>query len=136
MRRLRHPLNAFGAWERAVDGEEGGEAAEVPSTPSYPADCGHTDPCLSVAAFLDRLSSPLFQQMLEQILVPCKGYRLDFDGTQFDGFQVHLDLNEPVSASSQSFMALGSTPPSAHIPDHGACSYSDSTCVTHTRRAS
>ncbi|MED6186489.1 hypothetical protein PIB30_067139 [Stylosanthes scabra] len=32
--------------------------------------------------------------------------------------QVHSDLNEPVSAPSQSFMALGSTPPSAHMPGH------------------
>ncbi|MED6160088.1 hypothetical protein PIB30_048145 [Stylosanthes scabra] len=31
--------------------------------------------------------------------------------TQFDGSQVHLDLNEPVSGSSHAFMALGGTPP-------------------------
>ncbi|MED6205231.1 hypothetical protein PIB30_016026 [Stylosanthes scabra] len=42
------------------------------------------------------------------------GYRPD---TQFDGFPVHLDLNEPVSGPSYLFMALGGTPPSvAHVP--------------------
>ncbi|MED6121857.1 hypothetical protein PIB30_033972 [Stylosanthes scabra] len=37
--------------------------------------------------------------------------------TQFDGSQVHLDLNEPVSGPSHLFMAVGRTPPSAeHVP--------------------
>ncbi|MED6220681.1 hypothetical protein PIB30_047167 [Stylosanthes scabra] len=37
--------------------------------------------------------------------------------TQFDGSQVRLDLNEPVSGPSHVFMALGGTPPSAaHVP--------------------
>ncbi|MED6192958.1 hypothetical protein PIB30_014743 [Stylosanthes scabra] len=45
------------------------------------------------------------------------GYRPDFDGTQFDGSQVHLDLNEPVSGPSHAFMTPGGTPPSAaHVP--------------------
>ncbi|MED6209568.1 hypothetical protein PIB30_055946 [Stylosanthes scabra] len=38
-------------------------------------------------------------------------------GHQFDGSQVHLDLNEHVSGPSHMFMALGGTPPSAaHVP--------------------
>ncbi|MED6157453.1 hypothetical protein PIB30_023184 [Stylosanthes scabra] len=42
------------------------------------------------------------------------GYRPD---TRFDGSQVYLDLNEPMSGPSHLFMALGGTPPSAaHVP--------------------
>ncbi|MED6106148.1 hypothetical protein PIB30_002039 [Stylosanthes scabra] len=37
--------------------------------------------------------------------------------TQFDGSQVHLDLNKPVFGPSHVFMALGGIPPSAaHVP--------------------
>ncbi|MED6120700.1 hypothetical protein PIB30_023465 [Stylosanthes scabra] len=66
-------------------------------------------------AFLDGLSSPGFQQMISDIMiVGGGGCRPD---TQFDGSQVHLDLNEPVSSPSHMFMALGRTPPSAaHVP--------------------
>ncbi|MED6213427.1 hypothetical protein PIB30_093235, partial [Stylosanthes scabra] len=68
-------------------------------------------------AWLHGLSSPGFQQMIDEILMPGNdGYRPDFDGTQGDGSHVHLDLNEPVSGPSQAFMALGETPPSAHVP--------------------
>ncbi|MED6146081.1 hypothetical protein PIB30_031219 [Stylosanthes scabra] len=36
---------------------------------------------------------------------------------RFDGSQVHLDLNEPVSGPSHLFMALSGTPPTAaHVP--------------------
>ncbi|MED6216031.1 hypothetical protein PIB30_003676 [Stylosanthes scabra] len=52
---------------------------------------------------------------MEQILLPNEGDRSYFDGTQFDGSQVHLDLNELVFALSRPFMALSSTPPSAHM---------------------
>ncbi|MED6170434.1 hypothetical protein PIB30_030858 [Stylosanthes scabra] len=55
--------------------------------------------------------------MIDEILMAGDDcYRPDFDGTQVDGSQVHLDLNEPVSGPSQAFMALGGTPPSAHVP--------------------
>ncbi|MED6180022.1 hypothetical protein PIB30_006512 [Stylosanthes scabra] len=66
-------------------------------------------------AFLDGLSNPGFQQMISDIMLEGDGsYRPD---TQFDGSQVHLDLNEPVSGPSHVFMALGGTPPSAaHVP--------------------
>ncbi|MED6182055.1 hypothetical protein PIB30_025131 [Stylosanthes scabra] len=69
----------------------------------------------SQQSFLDGLSSPEFQQMISDILQEGDGgYRPD---TQFDGSQVHLDLNEPVSGPSHVFMALGGTPPStAHVP--------------------
>ncbi|MED6106156.1 hypothetical protein PIB30_002047 [Stylosanthes scabra] len=58
------------------------------------------------------------EAMLNDILIPAdSGYRPDFDGTLFDGSQVHLDLNKPVSGPSHAFMALGGTPPSAtHVP--------------------
>ncbi|MED6182643.1 hypothetical protein PIB30_030494 [Stylosanthes scabra] len=155
--RSRFPINAFGGWERAVDGGGGGEAveaveravttdnapthhaheagtstqAEVPATPSDSADCGHIDHCPSSRALLDGLSSPGLQQMIEQILLPGEDYMLDFDGIEFDGSQVHSDLNEPVSTPSQSFMELGNTPPSTHARSFmgdailGACSCSD-----------
>ncbi|MED6193230.1 hypothetical protein PIB30_017196 [Stylosanthes scabra] len=62
-------------------------------------------------ALLDELSSPGFQQMLSDILLPHdSGYRPDFDATQFDGSQFHVDLNGPVSGPSHAFMALGRTP--------------------------
>ncbi|MED6222316.1 hypothetical protein PIB30_063173 [Stylosanthes scabra] len=66
-------------------------------------------------AFLDGLSSPGFQHFISDMLQEGGGgYRPD---TQFDGSQVHLDLNEPVSGPSHVFMALGGTPPSAaHVP--------------------
>ncbi|MED6181336.1 hypothetical protein PIB30_018481 [Stylosanthes scabra] len=65
----------------------------------------------SQQAFLDGLHSPGFQQMINDIMLEGgNGYRLD---TQFDGSQVHLDLNEPVSGPSHLFMALGGTAPSA-----------------------
>ncbi|MED6180609.1 hypothetical protein PIB30_011645 [Stylosanthes scabra] len=69
----------------------------------------------SQAAMLDGLSSPGFQQMINDILLEGDGgYRHD---TEFDGSQVHLDPNEPVSGPSHVFMALGGTPPSAaHVP--------------------
>ncbi|MED6111989.1 hypothetical protein PIB30_057467 [Stylosanthes scabra] len=62
-----------------------------------------------------RLSSPRFQQKISDILLDGDGgYRPD---TQFDGSQVHLDLNEPVSGPSHAFMALGGTPSLvAHVP--------------------
>ncbi|MED6199971.1 hypothetical protein PIB30_080839 [Stylosanthes scabra] len=47
------------------------------------------------------LSSLGFQDLMDQILLPGDGYRPKFDDTQFD-----VDLNEPVSSPSQSFMAL------------------------------
>ncbi|MED6179713.1 hypothetical protein PIB30_003513 [Stylosanthes scabra] len=60
---------------------------------------------------LDGLSSPGFQQMLREICFEGDGsYRPD---TQFNGSQVHLDLNEPVSGPSYAFMALGGTLSSA-----------------------
>ncbi|MED6169872.1 hypothetical protein PIB30_025286 [Stylosanthes scabra] len=64
---------------------------------------------------LDGLSSPGFQQVISEMLLEGDGcYRPD---TQFDGSQVHLDLNEPVSSPSHVFMALGGTLPSAaHVP--------------------
>ncbi|MED6134340.1 hypothetical protein PIB30_036193 [Stylosanthes scabra] len=69
----------------------------------------------SQQAFLDGLHSPRFQQLIDDIMLEGgNGYR---PGTQFDGSQVHLDLNEPVSGPSHLFMALGGTPPSAaHVP--------------------
>ncbi|MED6146819.1 hypothetical protein PIB30_038220 [Stylosanthes scabra] len=85
---------------------------EIPSTLASP----------SSQAWLDGLSSPGFQQMIEQILMSGVGdYRSEFedtqyDGTQFESSQVHLDLNELVSSLSQVFMALGGTPPLAHMP--------------------
>ncbi|MED6162159.1 hypothetical protein PIB30_067727, partial [Stylosanthes scabra] len=55
--------------------------------------------------------------MIDEILMPGDdGYKPDFDGTQVDGSQVHLDLNEPVSGPPQAFIALGGTPLSAHVP--------------------
>ncbi|MED6132574.1 hypothetical protein PIB30_020220 [Stylosanthes scabra] len=64
----------------------------------------------SQQAFLDGLSSPGFEQLINDItLEQGGGYRPD---TQFDGSQVHMDLNEPVSGLSHVFMALGGTPPS------------------------
>ncbi|MED6108501.1 hypothetical protein PIB30_024530 [Stylosanthes scabra] len=68
----------------------------------------------STQAWLDGLSSPGFQQMIDEILMPGDGgYRPEFDGTQLDDSQVHFDLNEPVFGPAQAFMALGGTPPSA-----------------------
>ncbi|MED6124026.1 hypothetical protein PIB30_055146 [Stylosanthes scabra] len=69
----------------------------------------------SQQAFLDGLSSPVFQQMISDIMLEGdSGYGPD---TQFDGSPVHLDLNEPVSGPSHLFMALGGTPQSAaHVP--------------------
>ncbi|MED6205263.1 hypothetical protein PIB30_016246 [Stylosanthes scabra] len=69
----------------------------------------------SQQAFLAGLSSPEFQRFISDMLHDGDGgYRPD---TQFDGFQVHLDLNEPVSGPSHVFMALDGTPPSAaHVP--------------------
>ncbi|MED6204008.1 hypothetical protein PIB30_005013 [Stylosanthes scabra] len=52
------------------------------------------------AAWLDGLSSPRFQPMIDEILLSGdSGYRPKFDGTQLDG--------------CQAFMALDGTPPSA-----------------------
>ncbi|MED6106359.1 hypothetical protein PIB30_004134 [Stylosanthes scabra] len=69
----------------------------------------------SQQAFLDGLSSPTFQNFISGVLHEGDGgYRPD---TQFDGSQVHVDLNEPLSGPSHLFMALGGTPPSAaHVP--------------------
>ncbi|MED6107933.1 hypothetical protein PIB30_018774 [Stylosanthes scabra] len=77
----------------------------IPSTMSSP----------SQKAFLDGLSSPTFQHFISGVLHEGDGgYRPD---TQFDGSQVHLDLNKPLSGPSHLFMALGGTPPSAaHVP--------------------
>ncbi|MED6199668.1 hypothetical protein PIB30_078077 [Stylosanthes scabra] len=36
-------------------------------------------------------------------------------GEAVDGSQVHLDLNEPVSGPSQTFMLISGTPPLAHV---------------------
>ncbi|MED6132972.1 hypothetical protein PIB30_023870 [Stylosanthes scabra] len=56
-------------------------------------------------------------QMIDEILMPGDdSYMPEFDGMQFDGSQVHFDLNEPVFGPSQAFMALGGTPPSGHVP--------------------
>ncbi|MED6120297.1 hypothetical protein PIB30_019620 [Stylosanthes scabra] len=65
--------------------------------------------------FLDGLSDPGFQHFISDMLQEGDGgYRPDM---QFDGSQVHLDLNKPVSGPSHVFMALGGTPPSAaHVP--------------------
>ncbi|MED6220907.1 hypothetical protein PIB30_049288 [Stylosanthes scabra] len=47
-------------------------------------------------------------------VVPAPFRRLDI---QFDGSQVHLDLNEPVFGPLHLFMALGETLPfAAHVP--------------------
>ncbi|MED6109088.1 hypothetical protein PIB30_030422 [Stylosanthes scabra] len=66
-------------------------------------------------AFLEGLSSPGFQHFISDMLQEGDGgYRPD---TQFDGSQVHLDLNESMSGPSHMFMTLGGTPPSAaHVP--------------------
>ncbi|MED6147194.1 hypothetical protein PIB30_041848 [Stylosanthes scabra] len=68
--------------------------------------------------WLDGLSGPGFQLMISEILIPVDvGCWPENDGTQFDGSQVHIDLNEPVSGPSHVFMALGGTPLSAaHVP--------------------
>ncbi|MED6185265.1 hypothetical protein PIB30_055404 [Stylosanthes scabra] len=141
MRRPSDQLRRFGACQRAMDGGEGrvesAEAVEaagkgvtrsLPSrvrvVPSPVRGRAHrlTSPpphrprgSRSHRALLDGLSSPGFQQMISDILLDGDGgYRPD---TQFDGSQVHLDLNEPVSGPSHAFMALGGTPPSAaHVP--------------------
>ncbi|MED6187939.1 hypothetical protein PIB30_081265, partial [Stylosanthes scabra] len=70
---------------------------------------------LSQQAFRDGLSSLGFQHFISNVLHEGhSGYRPDM---QFDGFHVHLDLNEPFSGPSHLFMALGGTPPSAaHVP--------------------
>ncbi|MED6183590.1 hypothetical protein PIB30_039170 [Stylosanthes scabra] len=68
--------------------------AEVPSTPQTRQIVATPTIGSPSQTFLDGLSSPRFLQMMDQIL-----------------------LSEPVSAPSQSFMELGSTPPSAHMPD-------------------
>ncbi|MED6108911.1 hypothetical protein PIB30_028646 [Stylosanthes scabra] len=85
------PLIVFDACQRAVDiGEAGGsgEAKERAGTEH------------------EGLSSPGFQNLTDQILVPNDGYMLEFDDTQFD-----VDLKELDSGPSQFFMVLGSTPP-------------------------
>ncbi|MED6189883.1 hypothetical protein PIB30_100342, partial [Stylosanthes scabra] len=65
----------------------------------------------SQQAFLDGLSSPTFQHFISDVLHEGDGgYRPD---SQFDGSQVHLNLNEPLSGPLHLFMALGGTPPSA-----------------------
>ncbi|MED6140867.1 hypothetical protein PIB30_097607 [Stylosanthes scabra] len=116
---MRLPLNVFGAWKRAVDGGEGGEAVEAAERTMM----GHLHSRFRVVRVVPApimhmmRDDPGFQQMMDQILLPGEGYRPDFDGTQFDGSQAHSDLNEPVSTPLQSFMALGGTPPSAHMPD-------------------
>ncbi|MED6154889.1 hypothetical protein PIB30_000391 [Stylosanthes scabra] len=76
------------------------QGTKIPSTQASPSQ-----------AMLAGISSSGFQQMISDILLEGDdGCRSD---TQFDGSQVHLDLNEPVSGPSHVFMALGRTPPSA-----------------------
>ncbi|MED6146856.1 hypothetical protein PIB30_038506 [Stylosanthes scabra] len=102
----------------AVEAAETSRQADLPSTPQtqrteIPSTLGSPS-----QTWLDGLSSLGFQQMLSDILIPVDGgYRPEFDGTQFDGSQVHIDLNEPVSGLLHAFMALSVTPPSAaHVP--------------------
>ncbi|MED6196432.1 hypothetical protein PIB30_047515 [Stylosanthes scabra] len=87
--------------------EEAGTSSQayLPSTPSDPGDHDPIDYELPDAA----------GHFISGVLhVGDGGYRSD---TQFDGSQVHLDLNEPLSGPSHLFMALGGTPPSAaHVP--------------------
>ncbi|MED6193949.1 hypothetical protein PIB30_023965 [Stylosanthes scabra] len=101
---------------QAVEEAETSSHAYLPSTPQTQ---GTTIPSTISSPlqqeFLDGLSSPTFQHFISGVLHEGDGsYRPD---TQFDGSQVHLDLNEPLSGPSHLFMALGGTPPSAaHMP--------------------
>ncbi|MED6223103.1 hypothetical protein PIB30_070770 [Stylosanthes scabra] len=70
------------------------QGTAIPSTMSSP----------SQQAFLDGLSSSGFQQMISDIMLEGgSGYRPD---AQFDGSQVHLDLNEHVSGPSWLLVGL------------------------------
>ncbi|MED6137584.1 hypothetical protein PIB30_066264 [Stylosanthes scabra] len=53
---------------------------EVPTTPQIEQTVATPTIASPSQAFLDRLSSPWFQQMMDQILLPGEGYRPDFDG--------------------------------------------------------
>ncbi|MED6200172.1 hypothetical protein PIB30_082530 [Stylosanthes scabra] len=121
------PISTLGGCPRAMDVGEGGEAVEVAGrgltrclhsrVRVVPAPVMHIMRGQAHRAWLDGLSSPGFQQMIDEILLPGNGgYRPEFDGMLLDGSQVHLNLNEHVSGLSQAFMALGGTPPSAHVP--------------------
>ncbi|MED6181534.1 hypothetical protein PIB30_020104 [Stylosanthes scabra] len=90
------------------------------------------------ADFLDGPSSLGFKQMISDIMLEGgSGYRPD---TQFDGSQVHLDLNEPVFGPSHMFMAswwdsaISSTRAGWILRGavHGACPFADSSSVTCT----
>ncbi|MED6217437.1 hypothetical protein PIB30_017684 [Stylosanthes scabra] len=136
MRQTSDRHRRLGACSRATDvGEEWAEAAEAAEATqggastsqavevagtSTQADLPSTTIQSSLSfpsqqAFLDGLSSPGFQQMINDILLEGDGgYRPE---TQFGGSQVHLDLNELVSGPSHIFIALGGTPSSAaHVP--------------------
>ncbi|MED6208528.1 hypothetical protein PIB30_045928 [Stylosanthes scabra] len=96
---------------QAVEAAGTSTQADLPSTPQTQGTAIPSSLCSLSQTLLDMLSSPRFQQMISDILLNSDGgYRLD---TQFDGSQVHVDLNEPVSGPSHAFMALGGTPPSA-----------------------
>ncbi|MED6205410.1 hypothetical protein PIB30_017223 [Stylosanthes scabra] len=117
--RIRHMPEGRGRRRGGRDGGGRGEGGDTAPTQKIQgvASTSHAHHArTSTHAWLDRLSSPGLQQMIDEILMPCDdSYRPKFDGTQFDS-QVHFDLNEPVSGPSQAFMALGGTPPSAHLP--------------------
>ncbi|MED6164534.1 hypothetical protein PIB30_091034 [Stylosanthes scabra] len=95
--------------------------AEILATPRSQQGVGiPTFSSPSQALFLVGLNSPGLQDLMDQIVVPNDGYRPEFDGSQLD-----VDLNEPDSGPSQSFMALAyrqgpswemPLPAPAHVP--------------------
>ncbi|MED6225776.1 hypothetical protein PIB30_096948 [Stylosanthes scabra] len=87
--------------------------AAVPPTESFLIEKGGRG-CAMQRVRPHGLSSPGFQAMVDEILHANDGNRPEFEGSHI---QFVVDPNELVSAPSRTFMALGGTPPSAHMPD-------------------